>query len=208
MVYPLRILHQKKFLEQSYEDSFKDFVSLELKMNLEQLLESVEGWNETMKQEFTNDVKDAPIYIGYPEALTSTQFLQIFYSNLNLTGEEGLFKMNQEMKQHSNKLYNDFKTISLQNISENEKDILKSFVVQHPKSKHHLWRYPQFGTNVIRKFLRFLRNLMFQLMFCLKFSNLQTFYTLCTILIVHISSIPFICMIKCMKSSFRFFAVS
>lgn len=165
MVYPLRVLHQKKFLEKPYENSFKKFVDLELKINLEIYLESVQDWNETIKQEFTNYVKEAPIYIGYPEALTNPKFLEILYYNLNLTGEEGLFKMNEEMKKHSNQLYNEFTTNSFKNISENENDILKSFILQHPKSKHHLWRYPQFGTNVIRNLLNFLSNLMFLLMY-------------------------------------------
>ena len=116
-----------------------------------------------MKKDFTIYVKEATIFIGYPEGITSLKFLEIFYLNLNLTGKEGLFKMNQEMKKHSNQLYDTFKTMSLENISENEKDLLKSFVLQHPKLKHHLWRYPQFGTNVIRKLFQILSIFIFLL---------------------------------------------
>lgn len=157
MVYPLRILHQRKFLENSYEDSFRKFLNLEMKINLEQHLESIKDWNDTMKEDFRIYIKEAVIFIGFPERLRSPDFFKTFYSNLNLTGEEGLFKMNQEMKKHSNQLYHDFKTISLENVSETELDLLRSFVLQNPKAKHHLWRYPQFGTNVIRKILEILK---------------------------------------------------
>ena len=67
---------------------------------------------------------NATIQVGFPQELTSTEFLDTLYGNLKLTGDEGPYRMNQVMKKYNEDL-GKYNSLYLGKLSENAKEIYK-----------------------------------------------------------------------------------
>ena len=77
-----------------------------------------------------------PINIGYPDELTAPKFLNKLYANLNLTGEEDVYKMNQEIRKYRDiiKQKKNY-SVYLENLSENAKMIFEECRALRRKGK-------------------------------------------------------------------------
>ena len=121
-------MYQLKNQKQINETAFKDFTRKALLMEYEVVIDSLINANETLKEEFRNEIIDTRIYIGLPDELTTPEFLNNLYANLNLTGEESAYKMHQEMKKYETHLYidNNISIYLQQSTSENTKEFIES----------------------------------------------------------------------------------
>ena len=106
--------------------SLKEFIQkvflIESEVRIDQLVKP----NETLIEEIKDSVVNFPFNFGFPDELTSPEFLNKLYANLNLTGEEGVYKMYQEIRKYEKLLkQKENYSIYLENLSENAKNIFE-----------------------------------------------------------------------------------
>lgn len=106
MNFPLEVIFQMKYKNDKSLKAFKDFVDK---------FKALEGSNDNY------------IQIGFPDELTTKEFLDKLYADLSLTGEEGLYKIRQEMKVYSNLIHHDeYNPVHIESLSENARSIFKN----------------------------------------------------------------------------------
>ena len=104
--FPLEIMFQMEYGTKNTSKAFKEFV---------------------VKFQSIDESPDNLIQVGFPDELTNPEFLNKLYANLNLTGEEGLYKMHSEMEKYSDQIYEEGNnSIYMKNLSENAKEIFKN----------------------------------------------------------------------------------
>lgn len=113
MEFPLYIMYEIQYKNEIDKEAFKDFIHKVFLMSFD---------NDKLK----HSIMTTPIYIGLPDELTTTEFLNNIYANLNLTGEEGVYKMYQEMKKYDDVIRDEKNTTNyVKNLSENAEEIFK-----------------------------------------------------------------------------------
>ena len=101
MGFPLEIMFEINYANRVNKTSLKEFIQKLLLIESEVLIDQLEiKPNETSFEKLKDSIVNFPINIGHPDELTSPEFLNKLYSNLNLTGEEGVFKMHQEIEKY------------------------------------------------------------------------------------------------------------
>lgn len=64
--------------------------------------------------------------VGFPVELTTNEFLDKVYANLNVTGDEGYYKLAYEMEKYSDSIYQQgYNSSFMENLSENARKIFK-----------------------------------------------------------------------------------
>ena len=124
MAFPIDVMFQLKYENQFNKVAFKDFMQKTLLLTTESLVEMSVQWNQSMTDEISSKIMETPLYIGYPSELTSTQFLNKLYANLNLTGNEGFYKMSRELEKYD--VQTEFSLMNQENISKDVKEIFES----------------------------------------------------------------------------------
>lgn len=124
MAFPIDVMFQLKYEERFDKVAFKDFMQKALLLTQESLVEMSVQWNASMTDEIRSNMMETPIFIGYPNELTSSQFLNNLYQNLNLTGIEGIYKMSQELEKFS--VQTEFSSMNQENITKEAKEIFES----------------------------------------------------------------------------------
>ena len=95
MTFTLEIMFQLKYANRINKTSLKEFIHKQLLIQSEVYIDQLVKPNETLIDEIRDSVMNFPINIGYPDELTTPEFLNKLYANLNLTGEESVYKMHQ-----------------------------------------------------------------------------------------------------------------
>ena len=108
MEFPLEVMFQLKYANRVNKTSLKEFIQKTL------LIDKIK-----------DSIMNTPIYFGFPDELKTPKFLNKLYANLNLTGEEGVYKMYQEIKKYEKLLKYGNNSIYLENLSENAKIIFE-----------------------------------------------------------------------------------
>lgn len=126
--YPLLLMLQIKHEKQINKTAFKAFKHKALLVESEVIIDSLNHPTETAKEEFRNEIINTPIPIGFPDEFTNLEFVKKIYENLNLTGDEGVYFMHQEMKKYRELLKEKeyLNSLNLENLSENSKKKLVS----------------------------------------------------------------------------------
>ena len=126
--YPLLVMLQIKHEKQFNKTAFKAFIQKALLVETEVIIDSLNHPNETVKEEFRNEIINTPIPIGFSDELTNLELFKKIYENLNLTGNEGVYLMHQEMKKYNELLIEKeyFDSLNLENLSENLKEFFVS----------------------------------------------------------------------------------
>ena len=127
MGFPLEIMFEINYANRVNKTSLKEFIQKLLLIESEVLIDQLEiKPNETSFEKLKDSIVNFPINIGHPDELTSPEFLNKLYSNLNLTGEEGVFKMHQEIEKYEELLkQKENYSIYLENLSENAKMVFE-----------------------------------------------------------------------------------
>ena len=98
-------MFQKKYGNAETIKAFKDFVMK---------FDSIEESNRNYTQ------------VGFPDELTTPEFLNKLYANLSLTGEEQLYNMSQQLKDYSDLIFQkDYNPSFVESLSERTKEIFK-----------------------------------------------------------------------------------
>ena len=119
-------MFQIKYAHKIDKISFKEFIRKALLIESQVFTDQLEYINETLIEKFEDLIVIAPIDIGYPDELTTPEFLNKLYANLNLTGEESVYKMHQEIEKYEKLLkQKENYSIYLENLSENAKMIFE-----------------------------------------------------------------------------------
>ena len=127
MAFPLKVMFESKYANRINKISLKEFIQKATMIESEILIDQlVIKPNETFIAKANDLIMNTTINIGFPDELTSLVFLNKLYANLNLTGEEGVFKMHQEIKKNEKRLkQKENYSIYLKNLSENAKIIFE-----------------------------------------------------------------------------------
>ena len=125
MYFPLDVMFELKHSKQIDKVGFEDFIRKALSFQYEVVVDAlneslINTYNKTLTDEVKDSILNIPIYIGNPDELTNTEFLNKLYANLNLTGQEGPYRMYQEMKKYQELInQKEYHLIYLENLSEN-----------------------------------------------------------------------------------------
>ena len=127
MFFPLEVMFELEYSNKIDKTSLKEFIRKVLLIESEVLIDQLVNTNETKVEKIKDLIKNFPIDIGYPDELTTPEFLNKLYANLNLTGEEGVYKMQQEIKKYEKLLkQKENYSVYLENLSENAKTLFES----------------------------------------------------------------------------------
>ena len=131
MEFPLEVMFQIKYANRVNITAAKEFYQMIKLIEFELYIDQSGVTNE----KFINLLKDAvinyPINIGYLDELTTPEFLNKLYANLNLTGEESVYQMYQEIEKYEDLLkQKENYSIYLKNLSENAKYIFEECRVE------------------------------------------------------------------------------
>ena len=126
MYFPLEVMFDLKYANKVNKTSLKEFIQKVLLIESEDLIDQLGNTNEKLIEKFKDLSIKFPINIGYPDELTAPEFLNKLYANLNLTGEEGVYKMHLEIKKYEKLLkQKENYSVYLENLSENAKMVFE-----------------------------------------------------------------------------------
>ena len=100
MRFPLEVFYELKIATQFDKTAFKDFMVKAIQIQVDVEDPNVK-LNETMQDGLKEFIKNTLFYTGLPDELTSIEFLDKLFANLKLTGDEGAFKMYQELNKYN-----------------------------------------------------------------------------------------------------------
>ena len=100
MLFPLEVMFELKYANRVNKTSLKEFFQKAILIESEVLIDHLEITNETLIEKIKDSVMNTSIIFGHPDELTTPEFLNKLYANLNLTGEEGVYQMYQEIEKY------------------------------------------------------------------------------------------------------------
>ena len=113
-------MFQLEYGSEKVSKAFKEFTEKYLK------IQPLVGWHADHRFQKNQSAENFTILVGFPDELTTPEFLDKLYAKLKLTGDEGFYKMSQRMKQYSifilNRRHN---PIFMKNLSKTAKYVFK-----------------------------------------------------------------------------------
>ena len=119
-------MFELKYANKIDKTSLKEFIRKAFLIESEVLIDQLVITNETLIEKIKDSIMNFPIDIGHPDELKTSKFINKLYANLNLTGEEGVYQMYQELKKFEKLLkQKENYSIYLENLSENAKKMFE-----------------------------------------------------------------------------------
>ena len=79
-------MFESKYANRVNKTSLKEFFQKVFLIEFEVYIDQSGNKNETLIEKIKDSIMNTPINIGHPDELTSSEFLNKLYANLNLTG--------------------------------------------------------------------------------------------------------------------------